>query len=88
MGIDYTTYTAKDVAKDVILTVLAGVGFFVYWVALLALISIILVNIWSVTWLELCIYGAVLAAVTEIIYIIHVVRKRRREKDIRDYIHS
>ena len=49
MGIDYTDYTGKDVAKDVILTALAGVGFLVYWVAFLFLISIIFVNIWLVT---------------------------------------
>ena len=88
MGIDYTDYTGKDVAKDVILTALAGFGFLVYWVAFLFLISIILVNIWFVTWVQLVIYGAVLAVITEIFYIIHLVRKRRHEKEMRDYIHS
>ncbi len=88
MGIDYTEYGQRDVLKDVILTVFAFVGFFAYWLGLLVLIAFLMVHMWDVTFLQLCIYALIPTALTGGLYIAHLVKKRKREKEMRDYIHD
>lgn len=62
----------KEIAEDVVKTLLqwmvvSACGF-LYWMALLLLISIFLVNIWMVSFEEILRYGMILAVITSLSY--------------------
>ena len=67
-----TVENVKSFAGWLVATVL-GFG---YWVGLLLIISLFLVNVWKVTWVDILTYAAVLAVITSIVSGILIVRRR------------
>lgn len=70
----------KEVAEDVVKTLLqwivvSGLSF-LYWMAMLLLASIFLMNIWHTNFDEILRYGIVLAVITAIAYGIKLVRRK------------
>jgi len=59
---------AADTAKTALRWLLITVFLFVYWIAMLLLISMILVNVWKVTLTELIIYACILGALSSLMY--------------------
>lgn len=56
--------TAKTVFRWAVFTVIA----YVYWLVMLLLFSIFLLNVWKVSFVELLLYAGGLCAVTSLIY--------------------
>lgn len=70
----------KEVAEDVVKTLLqwivvSGLSF-LYWMAMLLLASIFLMNIWHTNFDEILRYGIILAVITAIAYGIKLVRRK------------
>lgn len=75
---EYNQYTKKDIVMDVISTIVMILLFFFYWMAVLLLASIFLVNVWHVSLERIGMYAVGLAGVSSLIYVVRLVRKRRR----------
>ena len=56
--------TAKTTGQWVVFTVL----FFVYWMAMLLLASLFLLNVWHVKFIQIVLYAVVLTVVSSVIY--------------------
>lgn len=65
-----------DIAKEVLLWIVVTVLAFLWWMFVLLLISLFLVNVWHVTFIMLVRYGTVLTAVTSVVYGGKLVRRR------------
>ncbi|MBR4345736.1 MAG: hypothetical protein IKP75_02195 [Oscillospiraceae bacterium] len=59
---------AADTFKTVGMWVIGTVLAYVYWLVMLLLISIFLVNVWKVTFVQILWYSAGLAAVCSLVY--------------------
>lgn len=68
----YAGMTKREIAADTAKTAFRWLVFtvliFVYWLALLLLFSIILLNVWKVKLIRIIIYAAILAAVSSAVY--------------------
>jgi len=73
-------YTKLDLLKDILFTLLIGVLMYAYWVFTLLVASIILVNVWHVTWQQLIFIALGLTVVTLVCYVAHLVKKRKNGK--------
>ncbi len=67
---------AEDVAKTTIRWLLGTVLGFVYWLVLLLIFSIFLLNFWKVTFPQILIYSAVLGAVSSLVYGYSLIHKK------------
>lgn len=63
---------AKDTARWLVVTVLA----YGYWLALLLIFSIFLLNIWKVSLVQILIYSGVLCAITSVVYAYILVHRK------------
>lgn len=59
---------AADTAKTAFRWLAVTVFLFVYWMAMLLLASILLLNVWKVTLTELFIYACILGGVSSLVY--------------------
>lgn len=59
---------AADTAKTVFRWFVFTVLFFVYWLALLLLLSIFLLNVWKVKLVQIILYACILGAVSSVVY--------------------
>lgn len=59
---------AVDVAKNVVAWVVVTVCAFLYWMFVLLLLSIFLMNVWRTSLEQLLVYGVVLTIITSIVY--------------------
>ena len=59
---------AADTAKTALRWLVITVFLFGYWILMLMLISMILVNVWKVTLTELIIYGCILGGISSAAY--------------------
>ena len=73
---EYDVYDKRDLVLDILLTIVVAVGFYAYWAFTLFVLSLILLNIWHVSWQQILIYAAVLTVISMIVYIIKLVKKR------------
>lgn len=68
----YGEMTKREIAEDVAKTTARWLGGtvlgFLYWLAMLLIFSIFLLNVWKVTFDRILIYAAVLGVVTSLIY--------------------
>ena len=67
---------ADDVAKTTLRWLLGTVAGFVYWLVMLLIFSIFLLNVWHVTFPQILIYAAVLGAVTSLVYAYVLVHRK------------
>ncbi|MDE5891938.1 MAG: hypothetical protein K2H45_03325 [Acetatifactor sp.] len=73
-------YTKIDLLKDILFTLLIGVLMYVYWAFTLMVASIILVNVWHVTWQQLIFIALGLTLISLAFYVVHLVKKRKKGK--------
>ncbi len=85
MGIDYTKYSTREFITDIVMAIFMAAGAYVYWVVFLLILSFVLVSIWQAVLIEILMYAIPLAVVTEIAFIVHLVKKRRKEEEMRRY---
>ncbi len=72
--------------KDIIgCVVIAGISF-LYWLVMLLFASLVLLNYWHVKFDQLVDYSIVLMVVTTVIYVISLVRRRKKEHRIAKYM--
>ena len=67
---------AQDTAKTVLRWFLVTIFLFVYWLAMLLLASIFLLNIWKVTFTRIIIYSCILGGVSSAVYAWLLVRRK------------
>lgn len=65
-----------DNVKEVLLWIVVTALAFLWWMFVLLLISLFMVNVWHVTFVMLLRYGAILTAVTSVVYGGKLVRRR------------
>lgn len=65
-----------DIVKEVLLWIVVTALAFLWWMFVLLLISLFMVNVWHVTFVMLLRYGAILTAVTSVVYGGKLVRRR------------
>lgn len=73
-------YTKIDLLKDILFTLLIGVLMYAYWAFTLIVASIILVNVWHVTWQQLIFIALGLTLISLTCYVVHLVKKRKKGK--------
>lgn len=70
----------KAVLKDTVLTILkwlgVTIGAFAYWMFVLLLLSIFLMNIWKTSIYQILKIGVALTVVTSVVYLIRIVVKK------------
>lgn len=70
----------KEIAEDAVKALLAWiavtVGGFAYWMAMLLLASIMLLNVWDTSIEQILQYGIILTAITSLVYAIILVRRK------------
>ena len=67
---------ALDTAKTAFKWLVATVFLFAYWMAMLLMASLFLVNVWIVTIVELIIYACILGTVSSLIYAAVLVHRK------------
>lgn len=84
MGVDmewnqYDNYTKRDIVKDILITIMMIAAFFAYWMFVILLLSLVLVNVWRIQIKQMILFAVLLTAVTSVVYIIRLIRKRHKE---------
>lgn len=88
MGVDYTKYGSREVINDVVVAILYAIGYYAVFAGFLFLLSFVFANKladWHITWVNLMVYAAIPTVLCEVGYIISLVRKRKREAEMREY---
>ncbi|MGN1157991.1 MAG: hypothetical protein ACI4TK_17595 [Agathobacter sp.] len=67
---------AFDLVKSLLMWVVVTCGAFLYWMFVLLLISIFLMNIWKTSIEELLQYGIILTVITSIVYLVSILRRK------------
>ncbi len=75
---EYNQYSKRDILKDILISIMVIILFFGYWMLMLLLLSIILVNVWKIKIMEMCIIAGILTILSSIVYIWRLVIKRRK----------
>lgn len=70
--------TVKDLLSWLVVTAAA----FVWWMAMLLIFSLILVNVWKTSFEAILQYSLVLMSVTSLVYLIRMVYKRIKVKEL------
>lgn len=65
-----------DIVKDFLIWVVVTVLAYVWWMAVLLIASLVLLNVWMITFQEILKLSAVLTIVTSIAYVVRKVYKR------------
>lgn len=65
-----------DTAKTALRWFLVTVFLFIYWFAMMLLFSILLLNVWKVTLIQLIIYACILGSVSSVLYAVMLVRRK------------
>lgn len=73
-------YTKIDLLKDILFTLLIGILMYVYWAFVLMVASIILVNVWHVSWQQLLFIALGLAVLSLAWYVVRLIKKRKQER--------
>lgn len=68
---------AIDAVKSVLIWVIVTGLAFLYWLAVLLIISLVLLNVWHVTFDSILKYAIVLTIITSLVYIARKVHKMR-----------
>lgn len=55
-------------------------GFFAWWAAMFLLISLVAVNVWSVTWTQILTWSLLLTAASSAVYLLVMIRRESRKQ--------
>ena len=75
-----------DLVKEVLLFVVVVALLFIYWMAMLLIISLVLLNVWKVSFDTILTISVCLTAVSAVAYVIRRVTKHRKEIRIAEYM--
>jgi hypothetical protein len=67
---------AIDIAKEIFTWVLFTVLVFAYWVAMLLILSLVLLNVWRVRFEEILDYSTVLTIISSVVYLGRMLYRR------------
>lgn len=67
---------AADAVKDVLMWAVVTGGAFIYWIAVLLIISLVLMNVWHTSFESILKYTIVLTVITSAVYLIRMVYKK------------
>lgn len=67
---------ALDIVKDFLIWIVVTGLAFVWWIAVLMIASLILLNVWMVTFKEILRISIVLTIVTSVVYLIRIFYKK------------
>ena len=67
---------AFDVVKSIMMWLVVTAGAFLYWMFVLLLLSIFLMNIWKTSIESLLQYGFILTVITSIAYLVILLRRK------------
>jgi membrane protein DedA with SNARE-associated domain len=67
---------AFDIVKSIMMWLVVTAGAFLYWMFVLLLISIFLMNIWKTSIEDLLQYGIILTVITSIAYLVILLRRK------------
>ena len=67
---------AFDVVKSIMMWAVVTAGAFLYWMFVLLLLSIFLMNIWRTSIEDLLQYGIILTVITSIAYLVILLRRK------------
>jgi hypothetical protein len=77
---------AMAVIKDVLGWIVVTAAAFAYWLVMLLFASLVLLSYWNVTFDSLVQYSVVLTIVTSVLYLVFLIRRRRKERAIAKYM--
>ncbi len=72
----YKVDIIKDVFSWIVITALA----FVYWMAMLLILSLVLLSVWHVKFDQIVVYSLILMGLSSAAYLIWIFRRRGKEK--------
>ncbi len=75
---EYNKYNKIDILKDILISIMVTILFFGYWMIMLLILSLILVNVWKIKIEAMCIIAGILTILSSIVYIWRLVVKRRK----------
>ena len=64
-----------DAVKDIVSWIVVTAGAFLYWMVLQLILSLVLLNVWHVTFDQILQYSTVLTIITSLVYLGSVVRR-------------
>ncbi|MGN0350779.1 MAG: hypothetical protein ACI4ES_03935 [Roseburia sp.] len=70
---------ALDIVKEFLIWIVVTGLAFVWWIAVLMIASLILLNVWMVTFQEILKITAVLTVITSVLYLIRIFYKKFHE---------
>lgn len=73
---------AVETVKDLLSWLVVTAAAFVWWMAMLLIFSLILVNVWKTSFEAILQYSLILMSVTSLVYLIRMVYKRIKGKEI------
>ena len=74
---------AIDVVKGVLQWFVVSALSFLYWMAMLLIFSLILMNIWHTSFEEILRYGTILTIITAVVYAVMLIRRKKNSRDSR-----
>lgn len=77
---------AIDLVKEILLFVVVVALLFVYWMAVLLIISLVLLNVWVVAFETILTISVGLTILSAVAYVVRRVMKRRKEMRVTAYM--
>ena len=73
-----TGYSKIDLVKDILITLAVILLLFAYWVSVLLILSLLLMNVWRIRWQQIVWIALGLTVVSGTVYTLRLVKRRRR----------
>ena len=73
-----TGYSKIDLVKDILITLAVILLLFAYWVSVLLILSLLLMNVWRIRWQQIVWIALGLTVVSGTVYTLRLVIRRRR----------
>ena len=70
-----------DVAKDVLMWVVVTGLAFAYWLVVLLIFSLLLLNVWHTSFEAIVHYAVILMIITSILYLVRIIYKRYKTEE-------
>ena len=72
----------KDTMLRALQFLAVSAGLFAWWMAMLLLISLFAVNIWSVTFTEILFWSLGLTGISAVVYLLIMIRRERKKQEV------
>ncbi len=68
--------TAIDIVKGILQWAVVSALSFLYWMVVLLIFSLILMNVWHTSWEAILRYGLILTMITAVVYAVVMIRRK------------